>query len=104
MGATAFYVAAKNGDAPLMKILADAGADAKIPTKAGITPLMAACGLDYWEGEAPGPFAGLSEAERLQAVKLAHELGNDINAQSIFGSMPGSIGYVERSVTASIEQ
>jgi DNA topoisomerase IB len=31
---------------------------------------MAACGLDYWEGEAPGPYTGLSEAERLDAVKL----------------------------------
>jgi multidrug efflux pump subunit AcrB len=27
----------------------------KLATFAGITPLMAAAGLDYWEGEAPGP-------------------------------------------------
>ncbi len=87
-GATPFYVAAKNGDAPLMRILVAGGADPKINTKAGITPLMAACGLDYWEGEAPGPFAGLSEAERLEAVKLAFELGNDVNAQANFGDYP----------------
>jgi ankyrin repeat protein len=88
IGATPFYVAAKNGDAPLMRVLVDGGADPKIPTKAGITPLMAAAGLDYWEGEAPGPFAGLSEAERLEAVKLAVSLGNDVNAQADFGNYP----------------
>ncbi len=84
-GATPFYVAAKNGDAPLMRILLDGGANGTIPTYAGITPLMAAAGLDYWEGEAPGPFAGVSEPERLDAVKLAVASGNDVNAQADFG-------------------
>jgi ankyrin repeat protein len=95
IGATPFYVAAKNGDAPLMRLLADHGADPKMPTKAGITPLMVAAGLDYWEGETPGPFTGVSEAERLDAVKLAVELGNDINAQADFGSyrMDGDVAY-----------
>jgi ankyrin repeat protein len=95
VGATPFYVASKNGDAPLMRVLVEGGADPKIPTKAGITPLMAAAGLDYWEGEAPGPFAGLSEPERLEAVKLAHSLGNDINAQADFGdyAMEGETSY-----------
>jgi hypothetical protein len=88
VGATPFYVAAKNGDAPLMRVLVAGGADPKITNKTGITPLMVAAGLDYWEGEAPGPFAGLSEAERLDAVKLAHSLGNDINAQADFGDYP----------------
>jgi ankyrin repeat protein len=88
VGATAFYVAAKNGDAPLMRVLADAGADPKITSKAGITPLMVAAGLDYWEGESPGPFTGVTEAERLDAVKLARELGNDVNAAADFGNYP----------------
>ena len=66
-----------------------------MPTKAGITPLMVAAGLDYWEGESPGPFTGVSEAERLDAVKLAVELGNDINAQADFGDyrMDGDVAY-----------
>jgi ankyrin repeat protein len=95
IGATPFYVAAKNGDAPLMKLLADHGADPTLPTKAGVTPLMVAAGLDYWEGEAPGPFTGVSEAERLDAVKLALALGNDINAQAHFGDYPmeGDLAY-----------
>jgi ankyrin repeat protein len=88
VGATPFYIAAKNGDAPYMKLLADHGADPKIPTRAGITPLMVAAGLDYWEGESPGPFTGVSEKERLDAVKLALALGNDINAHADFGSYP----------------
>ena len=85
VGATPFYVAAQNGDAPMMRVLADGGADPKMPTVLGITPLMVAAGLDYWEGESPGPFTGCSEAERLDAVKLAIALGNDINAQADFG-------------------
>jgi ankyrin repeat protein len=88
VGATPFYVAAKNGDAPYMRLLAEHGADAKLPSKAGITPLMVASGLDYWEGESPGPFTGLTEAERLDAVKLALALGNDVNAQADFGNYP----------------
>jgi len=88
VGATPFYVAAKNGDAVYMKLLADHGANPMTATKAGITPLMVAAGLDYWEGESPGPFAGVSEAERLEAVKLAVALGNDVNAVADFGNYP----------------
>ena len=88
VGATPFYVAAKNGDVPYMKLLAAHGADAKMTTKTGITPLMVAAGLDYWQGESPGPFTGVSEAERLEAVKLAIALGNDVNAHADFGNYP----------------
>ena len=94
IGATPFYVAAKNGDAPLMRLLREHGADPTMPTRAGITPLMVAAGLDYWEGESPGPYTGVSEAERLEAVKLAVELGNDINAHADFGNFP-MVGDVE---------
>lgn len=87
-GATPFYVAAKNGDYRYMRVLLDAGADGKIPNVTGITPLMVAAGLDYWEGEAPGPYAGVSEAERLEAVKLAIAAGDDVNAQANFGDYP----------------
>ena len=94
-GATPFYVAAKNGDAPLMRLLADHGANPTMPTRTGITPLMVAAGLDYWEGESPGPYTGVSDAERLEAVKLAVELGNDVNARADFGDYPmeGDVAY-----------
>jgi ankyrin repeat protein len=78
-----------------MRLLAQHGADATLPTRAGITPLMVAAGLDYWEGETPGPFTGVTEVERLEAVKLALELGNDVNAQADFGNyrMDGDVDY-----------
>jgi uncharacterized protein len=84
-GATAFYVAAKNGDAEYMRLLAKNGADPMITNRFGITPLMVAAGLDTWEGETPGPHTGVPEAERLEAVKAAIELGNDVNAVAHFG-------------------
>lgn len=84
-GATAFYVAAKNGDHEYMRLLAAGGADPMITNRFGVTPLMVAAGLDTWEGETPGPHTGMPEAERLEAVKTALELGNDINAAADFG-------------------
>jgi ankyrin repeat protein len=94
VGSTPFYNAARNGDAPMMRLLVQYGADPKMPTAVGVTPLMAAACLDYYEGETPGPLTGVSEAERLEAVKLAVELGNDINAQTNFGEYP-MIGSAE---------
>ena len=88
VGATAFYVAAQNGDAVYMRLLADHGADPNTPTAYGVTPLMAAAGLGTWQGETPGPFTGVTEPERLEAVKLALDLGNDINAHADFGNYP----------------
>ncbi len=95
VGATPFYVAAQNGDVAYMRLLAENGADPKLGTVQGITPLMAAAGLGTWEGETPGPYTGTPEAERLEAVKLALQLGNDINARTNFGSykMEGTTEY-----------
>jgi ankyrin repeat protein len=87
-GATPFYLAARNGDEPLMRVLAAGGADATKPTRFGVTPLMAAACLDYYEGETAGPFSGVPEAQRLEAVKLALALGNKINARTTFGDYP----------------
>jgi ankyrin repeat protein len=94
VGATPFYSAARNGDAPMMRLLLKYGADPKINTEVGVTPLMAAACLDYYEGETPGPLTGVSEADRLEAVKLAFELGGDINATTHLGSFP-MIGSAE---------
>ena len=94
-GATAFYVAAKNGDVEYMRLLAEGGADPRLTNRFGITPLMVASGLDTWEGETPGPHTGVPEAERLEAVKLAVALGNDVNARADFGDyrMEGTPEY-----------
>ncbi len=94
VGATPFYAAARNGDGAMMRLLVKYGADPKIPTDLGVTPLMAAACLDYYEGETPGPLTGVPEAERLEAVKLAYDLGNDINARTHLGDYP-MIGSAE---------
>ena len=96
IGATPFYVAAKNGDAPLMRLLAEHGAD---PTTADQDRRHAADGrrrprlLGGRERRARSPAS--REAERLEAVKLAIELGNDVNAHANFGDyrMDGDVEY-----------
>jgi ankyrin repeat protein len=88
VGATPFYLAAKNGDVELMRLLVKYGADPLLPTVQNVTPLMAAAGLGTWAGETPGPLNGTPEVERLEAVKLALALGNDINAAADFGDYP----------------
>jgi hypothetical protein len=72
----------------MMRLLVEHGADPKLATDVGVTPLMAAACLDYYEGETPGPRTGVSEQERLEAVKLAVELGNDIDAKTHLGDYP----------------
>ena len=89
VGSTPFYNAARNGDA--RHDAACWWSTARIRrchTAVGVTPLMAAACLDYYEGETPGPLTGVPEAERLEAVKLALELGNDINAKVHLGDYP----------------
>jgi ankyrin repeat protein len=84
-GATPFYLAARNGDEPLMRVLLAGGADATKATRFGVTPLMAAACMDYYEGETAGPFSGVPETQRLEAVKLTLAMGNKINARTAFG-------------------
>jgi hypothetical protein len=69
----------------MMRVLVAGGADPSKSNRFGVTPLMAAACLDYYEGETAGPFSGVPESQRLAAVKLAHTLGNDINARTTFG-------------------
>jgi len=104
-GTTPFWHAARNGDAPYMRILLQFGADGKMPNAHGVTPLMAAAGLDYYEGEAPGPYTGVSEAERLEAVKLALEVGQNINAVTNFGDYPmeGSAEFTLKTYPTNIK-
>ena len=89
-----------------MRLLVEHGADPKIPNILGVTPLMDASGFDYWEGETPGPFTGCSDEERLEAVKLALELGDNVDAAD-FGdyNVVGDPEYVlltqSRSLTSS---
>ena len=80
-GATPFWVAAKNADVPFMRLLAAHGADPLLPNRVNVTPLMAAAGAGFMQGEHPG-----TELEALEAVRLAIDLGNDVNAIADFGA------------------
>lgn len=76
LGATPFFLAAKTADAELMRTLAKLGADPLLPNADNSTPLMAAAGLGT---RSPGEDAG-NESEALEAMQVALDLGNDINA------------------------
>jgi len=80
-GQTPFLRAAAAGDLRVMRLLLARGADPNIATDAGTTPLMVAAGVNWAVAETytEGP------AALLDAVKLAHELGNDVNARNSMG-------------------
>ena len=80
-GQTPFLRAAAAGDVTVMKLLLEHGADPSIATNAGTTPLMVAAGVNWAVDETytEGP------AALLEAVKLAHSLGNDVNAVNSMG-------------------
>ena len=76
IGATPFLLAARTADAPLMTLLAELGANPRLTNEDGSTPLMVAAGLGT---NAPGEDPG-TEPEVLDAVKVALDLGNDLDA------------------------
>jgi ankyrin repeat protein len=75
IGATPFLLAARAADPTLMRLLASRGADPLLTTTEGVTPLMVAAGMGYVQGQSIG-----TGNERLEAVKVALELGGDVNA------------------------
>ncbi len=77
LGSTPFLLASKSADVPLMRVLLECGADARLATNNGTTPLMAAAGVGIW---APGENPGTHE-EALAAVKVIVDAGGgDVNA------------------------
>ncbi|HEX5045711.1 MAG TPA: ankyrin repeat domain-containing protein [Gammaproteobacteria bacterium] len=80
-GQTPFLRAAAAGDLTAMRLLLEHGADPNIATYGGTTPLMVAAGVNWAVDETydEGPQA------LLEAVKLAHSLGNDVNAVNSMG-------------------
>ncbi len=104
-GATPFFLAAKFGRAHIMRSLAESGADPRAGLDGGVTPLMAAAGmLTGGFGRAGKDRLGreMDSAEMevaltqdpdhrdvmgsgIEAVKLAVELGADVNAASATG-------------------
>jgi ankyrin repeat protein len=77
-GTTPLLRAAKAGDVAAMKLLLDKGADAKLATRTGINPLMAAAGLGTKEEDTTG--RRKTQAEAIEAIKICLGAGIDINA------------------------
>lgn len=83
-GATPFFLAALAGDVDVMRFLIANGADPIRPAKDGTTPVMAAAGTTgFYDLE-----SNISEAQHLAAVRLAVELGGDVNASNALGNTP----------------
>ena len=74
-GATPFLRAAQSGDVKLMKLLLEHGADAKIATAHGVTPLAVAAGIGWVDGVT----FEWSIDENFEAVKICLDLGADPN-------------------------
>jgi ankyrin repeat protein len=100
VGATPFYLAAQQRNAKGMRLLAEGGADPNLGTTetvyllgesgrrvnyiAGTTPLMAAAGADTvitnWND-----YTREQEAQALEAVRTAIDVGADVNAANEYG-------------------
>ena len=80
-GATAFLRAAQSGDLELLKLLIARGANPRINTKLGVTPLAAAAGIGWVEGVTKER----SPEETVKAVKYLLSLGINPNLQADTG-------------------
>jgi len=84
-GATAYFLAAVSGDAPLMRLLARSGADTRLKAEGDVTPLIAAArsactgSCEYQAANLTTVDEAAAEAS-LEAVKAAVEHGADVNA------------------------
>jgi len=77
-GTTPLLRAAKAGDTEVVKVLLAKGADPKLTTKFGMTPIMAASGLGTKEEDTTG--RRKTEAEAVAAIELCLAAGADVNA------------------------
>ena len=80
VGATPFLLAAMDADVAVMDALVAAGADTRLATDEGTTPLMVASGL----GRVPAE-TRVTEADTLDAVQFVLDLGADVNATNAVG-------------------
>ena len=75
IGGTPFLLAARTGDAELMRVLAELGADPLLPNEDNTTPILVAAGVgSAGPGQNPG-----TAAEVLEALQVALELGGDLD-------------------------
>ena len=80
VGATPFLLAAMDANVAVMDALVAAGADTRLATEEGTTPLMVASGL----GRVPAE-TRVTESDTLDAVQFVLDLGADVNAANAVG-------------------
>jgi len=91
-GATPLLRAARAGDAEFVELLLNHGARVDLPSKEGVTPLMAAAGVEYGLRVTRG--RNRSEEGVLASLQLLVDAGADINARMVTepsGSRTGEI-------------
>jgi ankyrin repeat protein len=93
-GATPFWLAAMYGEVETMKVLVAAGADWRLPSRNGTTPLMVAAGLGQTDSRI------VPEATLLEAVKYLVSLGGDVNEANTGGqtAVHGAAGISAHSI------
>jgi ankyrin repeat protein len=90
-GATAFWLAARNVNVPLMRALVEAGADPALTSDSGATPMMVAAGLTQVQGprarrgDVSQFYSNWGPADSLESVKYLIALGADVNAANPSG-------------------
>jgi len=90
VGATPFLLAAASRDLDLMRVLVEGRANPRLPAKDGVTPLMVAAGMAHerggvgFGGQVGVEYLSTEDEQKriLEAVKLAVELGSDVNAMN----------------------
>ena len=80
-GATALLRAARAGDAPFVELLLKHKALVDLPSKEGVTPLMAAAGLEFGDRVTRGRNRTIEGV--LATMKLLVEAGADVNARMV---------------------
>ena len=80
-GATALLRASRAGDADFVALLIEYGAMVDLPSKEGITPLMAAAGVDFGSRVTRG--RNRTGEGVLRTMRLLVDAGADLNARSV---------------------
>jgi ankyrin repeat protein len=97
-GQTPFMLASLSGDVSTMRLLLKHGADPKVETFGGTTPLMAAAGVNWVVDQTYDE----GQDALLEAVKLCYELGMDVNATNSMG-LTALMGAANRGSDTIIE-
>jgi ankyrin repeat protein len=80
-GATALLRAARAGDAPFVELLLQHGALVDLPSNQGVTPLMAAAGVEYGLRVTRGRTRTMDGV--LKTMQLLLDAGADVNAREV---------------------